>query len=77
MSNLTKEERFLVALYEIDKEGGLVSIQRVAENSGVGPKSCRGVCKTLMRTNFIRILDDEFIKITPHGVKLAEQLFEP
>lgn len=74
----TKDESFLLKLYEeallkseiedpLDpyKVGELVGLHKVAVET---------ICKLLIRSNFIKKHGQSEIRITPHGVKLAQQL---
>lgn len=78
MSGRTKEERFLIHLYEYVKRSGdpdhLVNRYDLGKTIGFSPKGVDTMCKMLMRTNFIKRFGDTDIQLTEHGAKLAESL---
>lgn len=78
MSGRTKEERFLIRLYEYVKRSGdpdhLVNRYDLGSSIGFSPKGVDVMCKVLMRTNFIKKSGDTDIQLTEHGARLAESL---
>ncbi len=70
---MTKEERFLVLLLEAGKDKAH-DVVTIAAKAGVSPKMATTFVKTLIRTNFVRWEEYGRIKITPHGVSLANSL---
>lgn len=74
----TKDERYVLWLYKIAKEDGNLegtySRYEVGQMAGLHPKAVDTICKLLVQANFIRKDGDEGIYLTPHGLKLCEQL---
>jgi hypothetical protein len=76
----TKDERFVLALYNMAQESGDVEGQinryQVGDSIGLQYRGVDAICKLLVQANFIRKAGHEDIFLTPHGIKLAEQLLE-
>lgn len=74
----TKDERFVLALYKIAKESGDVEGNyhkyHVGESIGLHYRAVDAICRLLIQANFIKKAGEEDIYLTPHGIKLAEQL---
>lgn len=74
----TKDELFVLALYAAAKERGDLEGElnkyEVGEKSGVHPKAVDAICKLLVQANFVKKAGETDIYLTPHGIKLAEQL---
>ncbi len=74
----TKDERFVLALYKIAKETGDIegSYNRyeVGQSIGLHYRGVDAICRLLVQANFIKKAGEEEIFLTPHGIKLAEQL---
>jgi DNA-binding MarR family transcriptional regulator len=72
----TKDENFMIALYEMAKESGdfETSFDRyaVGERGGVTPKAVNAISKLLVQANFIKKSAENDIYLTPHGRKLVE-----
>lgn len=76
----TKDEFFLVCLYqeahkraEVDKPLDRYEIGKLA---GLHKTAVDTICVLLLKTNFIKKHGQTEISITPHGMKLAEQLLK-
>ena len=78
----TVDESFIVRLYEeaikLPDIGDQLDRYAIGQAIGLQAKGVETICKTLLRTNFIKQDHDNpnLIMITPHGIKLAEQLKE-
>lgn len=77
--NHTKDEQFIMCLYENAKQSGdLESVFNRYDIGGQINMQLRGVNATsrlLVQANFIKKDGEEGIYLTPHGIKLAERLF--
>lgn len=78
-SNRTKDERYLVTLYEMALESGDMETEFHRYDVGVratlSDKTSDTICKLLIQANFIK-KDGDMVYITPHGIKLAVQLVD-
>lgn len=76
--NRTKDENFILCLYEEAEKTGDVGNSldryRVGEAAKLSPKAVDTICKLLIQANFIKKSGETDIFITPHGVKLVQQL---
>lgn len=74
----TVDERFMLRLYEIVSKNPdpfePVDRYAIGQDIGLQKRGVETICKTLLRTNFIKQYEDDLITITPHGIKLAEQI---
>jgi hypothetical protein len=74
----TKDECFMIKLYEIVQRSGdedlLVDRYETGRLAGITEKGVEAISKLLLRANFIEKEDERFIRLTPHGKKLAERL---
>lgn len=74
----TKDETFMVRLYEIAMERGAydepIDRYQAGEKAGLHPKAVDTICKLLGQANFIKKEGQVDIYITPHGLKLVQQL---
>lgn len=72
----TKDEYFMIALYEMAKESGdfETSFDRyvVGERGGVTPKAVNAIAKLLVQANFIKKSSETDVFLTAHGRKLVE-----
>lgn len=79
-SNRTKDERFLVALYEMAVESGdmesAFNRYEVGVRATLNEKASNTICVLLGQANFIKKEGREEIAITSNGIKLAQQLCE-
>lgn len=77
MSN-TKDERFVLALYKIAQESGdlegNINRYKAGESIGLHYRAVDAICRLLVQANFIKKAGEDEIYLTPHGIKLAEQL---
>lgn len=76
----TKDERFIVTLYEMALEAGEASAPfsryEVGVRAVLNPKGVDTICKLLIQANFIRKQEEDMVYLTPNGIRLAEQLSE-
>jgi len=78
----TKDESFLLRLYDVviqhEDIYGPVDRYEIGHAIGLHPKGVETICKTLLRTNFIKQDHDDphLITITQNGIKLAKQIKE-
>lgn len=75
---MTKEEKFLVKLYEQARHlGDPESIQLrhdIGRQLGFSESVVNGICNQLCKANFTKKISDEEICLTPHGINLAKSL---
>lgn len=76
----TKDEHYVIWLYRLAKEAGDIEMPlsryAVGEKAGVNEKGTNAICKLLIQANFIRKAEEDEVKLTPHGIKLAERLLD-
>lgn len=76
--NRTKDENYMLSLYEeVEKLGDLESpIDRyeVGKAANIHPKGVDTICKLLIQANFIKKSGEDEVYLTPHGIKLVQQL---
>ena len=76
----TIDESFMLRLYEeaLKNPDLYDPVDRYAIGQAIGlqKRGVETICKTLLRTNFIKQDEGDLIAITPHGVKLARQIRE-
>lgn len=76
----TKDEKFLIRLYELTKASGvedhLMDPYDVGRSIHFSPILVETLCKTLRRTNFIRYESNGLIYLTSNGIALAEELLQ-
>jgi len=78
MMHKTKDEKFMITIYQIAEASGdnTSQVNRYLAGSQIGlhPKAIDTICKTLMQANFIKkgTLDDVYL--TPNGLVLVQQL---
>ena len=74
----TKDERFVLALYKIANETGdpenTCNKYEVGNTIALHYRAVDAICRLLVQANFIKRAGEEEIYLTPHGLKLAEQL---
>lgn len=72
----TKDEYFMIALYEMSQEHGDFekSFDRyaVGERAGVTHKAVNAIAKLLIQANFIKKSSETDVFLTDHGRKLVE-----
>lgn len=75
---MTKEERFLLRLYEQAlSQGDPESIQLrsdIGRQLGLSESVIKGICNQLCKANFTKKISEDEICMTPHGIRLAEAL---
>jgi Mn-dependent DtxR family transcriptional regulator len=80
MTARTKEERYIIRLYELAQAAGdidhRVNKYQLGQSINMSPKLVNAICKVLMRTNFIKFADNDQIYITRNGKNLAKTLLE-
>jgi hypothetical protein len=80
MAHLTKDEKFIVTLYQLALPTGdvhtTVNRYQAGDLIGLHPKAVDTICKLLLQANFIKKgpLDDVYI--TPNGLQLIQQLLK-
>lgn len=76
--NHTKDEKFMVCLYEAAQKSGDMETEfnryDIGTLAGLHPKAVDAICKLLVQANFIKKGTETDIFITPHGEKLARML---
>lgn len=76
----TKDERFVISLYETAKASGDVegSVNKYAAGQQVHlhERAVDAICKLLVQANFIKKDGEQDIYLTPNGVALAERLIK-
>jgi hypothetical protein len=74
----TKDENFILSLYEEAKKTGDVEqpIDRyqAGKHAGLNPKAVDAICKLLIQANFIRKSGEVEIYLTSNGELLIERL---
>ncbi|MCB1111041.1 MAG: hypothetical protein H7A37_07630 [Chlamydiales bacterium] len=74
----TKDERFLLALYElaIERGGKFTAVDRdhVGEKVGLHARGINTICNLLLQANFIKKNGPSAVALTPHGYQLVERL---
>lgn len=75
---LTKDEKFLIAIYELAEQTGDIfnDVDRyaVGKTVGINPKGVDTICKLLLQANFIKKRGPAEIYLTQHGCNLIQQL---
>lgn len=75
--SLTKDELFLVRLYEADQVQPGMAHNRylIGKKANLSHRPVNAICALLVRANFIKKGEEEdLIVLTPHGAALAQQL---
>lgn len=74
MKARTKEEKFLIAVYETALILGdpFVEVDRyeVGQKIGLHPRGINTICNNLAQANFIKKRGPELLCLTPHGMQL-------
>lgn len=78
MKGRTKEEKFLIAIYEAaiasgDKENE-VDRYAVGQKLGLHPRGIDTICNQLAQANFIKKRGPTFLTVTDNGRRLFEEL---
>jgi len=76
----TKDQRFLLRLYELAEAEGDIYIPfnryDIGEAVGLQKRAIETICRSLLQCNFIKKSGDEAIHLTPNGVKLVSEFLE-
>jgi Mn-dependent DtxR family transcriptional regulator len=76
----TKDERYLLRLYEMANEfkdpKTPLNREAVGKTIGLSPKAVKTICTLLAQANFIKKYSADEIYLTDHGIHLAQQLRE-
>lgn len=76
----TKDEKFLIALYEALLEAGDFDLPRsryeIGLSVGLQYRAVNAICNQLIKTNFIKKNGEEEIILTENGRALAVRLLE-
>lgn len=76
----TQDERYIIALYELTKDGQedrvVISKYVVGEKIGMHPRGVNAICKLLLQANFLKKESEEEVYITNNGISLAKRLLE-
>jgi predicted transcriptional regulator len=74
----TKEEKFLVAVYEAATELGdfthEVNRYTVGQNIGLHPRGIDTICNQLAQANFIKKRGSENVMMTQNGLNLIKEI---
>ena len=74
----TKDESFMIRLYaEASKQPDIddpLDRYEIGRLVGLHPKAVDTICNLLAQANFIKKRSETEISITPHGIKLVENL---
>jgi len=78
MAGKTKDERYILKLYDMATERGdpMSTLNRndVGASIGFSPKVVKTICVLLGQANFIRKESADEISLTRHGISLVEDL---
>lgn len=77
--SLTKDELFLVRLYETDQlqPGMEHNRYHIGQKARLRDRAVNAICALLVRANFIKKgSSEELIVLMPHGAVLAQQLMQ-
>ena len=74
--SLTREERFLIALYTLSKKNNteFCSIDEIAQSLHLHERQSKTTVQVLTSINFTKKRGKKEIKITTNGISLAEEL---
>jgi predicted transcriptional regulator len=74
---VTKEIKFLIAIFEFAQEQGDVysdvALERVIKKIGITKTSMSNIMNQLCGANFVKKRGTEFVCITDNGIRLVEQ----
>lgn len=77
---VTKDERFLMGLYELAEEAGdlyaTFDVLEVGESTNLSPKAVKTIVTLLAQANFVKKVSRTELCLTDHGIRLAEELFQ-
>lgn len=74
----TKDEKYLIALYEMGQETGDTYFDKyeVGLRAHLQPKGVNAISVLLAQANFIKKGEGDMIMLTPHGENLVLRLLE-
>lgn len=76
--NRTKDENFMVGLYEeAEKTGDLEAVMDrylIGQTANLSAKAVDTICKLLIQANFIKKAGETDVYLTTNGIKLVERL---
>lgn len=74
----TKDESFILALYDEAVSTGdpenPVDRYVAGARAHISPKGVNAISKLLIQANFIKKASEDQVYLTPHGIKLVDQL---
>lgn len=74
----TKDEKFMLALYEMALEAGEIDTAfnryQIGEKIGLHPKAVDTICTLLLQANFIKKEGKEAVFLTDNGQHLVEKV---
>ncbi len=77
-SATTKDELFLVKLYELSVEKDNMELEvdryKIGRLIGQNDKGIDTIVKHLCQANFVKKADEKSVYLTPNGIKLVEHL---
>ena len=80
MARRTKDESFLIKLYETaQNEGDLnieINFQKLGQELTLKDKIIKNIVRDLAQANFILKTDDNTVKLTQNGITLAQKFQE-
>lgn len=71
---MTKDEKFLLKLFELAREEGEIDRYTVGRMIGMNDKGIDAIVNNLAKSNFIIKGDDTLISLTPNGLALISHL---
>jgi Mn-dependent DtxR family transcriptional regulator len=78
--SITKDERYLIKLYQEALQSGsalnLKDRYKIGQYLGLSDKVVKGMVKVLQQANFVKLVDENLIHLTPHGENLAKKLID-
>lgn len=78
MQARTKDEHFIIAVYQSAEEFGdpfhVVNRYEVGNKIHLHPRAVNTICQLLIQANFIKKQGPEDIYLTPHGKSLVDRL---
>jgi Mn-dependent DtxR family transcriptional regulator len=71
----TKDEKYLIALYEMSQDSDEPCDKyAVGQRAGFNPKSVENITNNLARANFIKKGENPYITLSPNGQALVDRL---
>lgn len=76
----TKDEKVILALYELANDQGSVdaevSRELVMRRVSIQARGMEAICNLLAQANFIKKIGKDFLRLTPQGERLALELLQ-